>query len=109
MQARLNPGFGWQWKNEDGSLGPFVLSDVERYAGMVSGTAPDGRKCARPLGEFDALSIDGIEWKPFFELRETIPWEKAHVQEQVLHLPEFGPGGPGEGLPDDLAADLHPA
>lgn len=106
MHARLNPGFGWQWKNEDGSLGPFVLSDVERYAGMVSGKAPDGRKCARPLGEFDALSLDGVEWKPFFELRETIPWEN-HVHQEVLHLPGDGPGATGANIPDALEGDLH--
>lgn len=108
MLARLNSGFGWTWTNEDGSLSPFVLSDVERYAGMLSGKAPNGRICARPLGEFDALSMDGIEWKPFYELRETIPWEN-HVQEQVLHLPEPGPGSPGEDIPGPVAADIHAA
>ena len=104
MYARLNAGFGWRWENEDGSLGPFVLSSAMRYAGMVSGTRPDGRVCARPLSEFDALSIDGIEWQPFAVLRELIPWEATHVQQETVHLPGEGPRNPGEDLSAALAA-----
>lgn len=72
---------------------------------MVSGKAPNGRICARPLGEFDALSEDGIIWKPFNELREMIPWEN-NVLEQVVHLPDDGPGLTRTILSVDLAVDL---
>lgn len=93
MFARLSAGFGWTYENEEGTRGPIVLVDVHRYAGMVAGKAAhDGRPWARPLGEFDALSVDGIEWKPFFELRTLIPWEN-YVRDQELPLP-----GDGEGL-----------
>lgn len=87
MFARLSEGFGWVVVDDQGVRGPVVLSDVSRYAGMVSGKAVhDGRLWARPLGEFEALSEDGIDWKPFFELRTLIPWEK-HVCNQELSLP----------------------
>lgn len=72
---------------------------------MVSGKAPDGRICARPLSEFDALSEDGIYWKPFAELRELLPWEN-HVQEQVVHLPLDGSGLARTILSVDLAGSL---
>lgn len=87
MFARLSEGFGWVVVDDQGVRGPVVLSDVSRYAGMVSGKAVhDGRLWARPLGEFEALSEDGIDWKPFFELRSLIPWEN-HVRNQELSLP----------------------
>ena len=87
MYARLSEGFGWVCVDEQGVCGPVVLSDVSRYAGMVSGKAVhDGRLWARPLGEFEALSEDGIEWKPFFELRAMVPWEN-HVQQDQVPLP----------------------
>lgn len=105
MHARLNAGFGWTWKDESGSSGPFVLSDAYRYAGMVAGTAPNGRICARPLGEFDSLSEDGVYWKPFNELREMIPWEN-NVREQVVHLPDEGSGIARTILSVDLASDF---
>jgi hypothetical protein len=74
--ARLSAGFGWTYEDAEGTRNPVVLSDVCRYAGMVSGKAVhDGRPWARPLGEFDALSLDGESWKPFYELRNVIPWE----------------------------------
>lgn len=76
MFARLSTAFGWKVEDDKGIQSPVVLSGVQRYAGMVSGKAVhDGRLWARPVGEFEALSIDGIEWKPFFELRTLIPWE----------------------------------
>ncbi len=54
---------------------------------MVSGKAVhDGRLWARPMGEFEALSEDGVEWKPFYELRTFIPLEN-YVREQELPLP----------------------
>lgn len=87
MYARLNGSYGWTTVNEDGHLCSIILSDVQRYAGMVSGKAVhDGRPWARPMGEFEALSEDGVEWKPFYELRALIPWEK-YVRMAVLPLP----------------------
>lgn len=67
-----------------------MLAEVYRYAGMVSGKAVhDGRPWARPMGEFDALSLDGLNWKPFYQLRSLIPWE-THVQELELPVPGTG-------------------
>lgn len=87
MYARLNGNYGWTTVNEEGKISSIVLSGVQRYAGMVSGKAVhDGRTWARPMGEFEALSEDGVEWKPFFELRSFIPWEN-YVREEVLPLP----------------------
>lgn len=86
MFARLSVGYGWTIPGEEGTR-PIVLADVHRYAGMVEGKAVhDGRLWARPLGEFDALSLDGIEWKPFYVLRALVPWSDADVQEQVVPL-----------------------
>jgi hypothetical protein len=83
VYARLSPGFGWTYQDETG-VHPIVLSNVQRYAGMVSGKAVhDGRLWARPLPEFEALSVNGIEWKPFYQLRALIPWE-THVQQVEL-------------------------
>jgi hypothetical protein len=77
--------------DEQGVSSPVVLRDVYRYAGMVTGNAVhDGRPWSRPLGEFEALSTDGSDWKPFFELRGMIPWEGTHVPEQVVPLPLAG-------------------
>jgi hypothetical protein len=88
VYARLNGNYGWTTVNEDGQLCSIVLSGVQRYAGMVSGKAVhDGRIWARPMGEFEALSEDGMEWKPFYELRSLIPWE-TYVQQDILHLPD---------------------
>jgi hypothetical protein len=85
--ARLSVGFGWTYEDDQGNRCPVVLADVRRYAGMVEGkTVHDGRLWARPLGEFDALSMDGSDWKPFWELRALIPWEGANVQESVVPL-----------------------
>lgn len=87
MYARLGAGFGWTVLDEQGVRGPVVLADVHRYAGMVSGKAVhDGRPWARPLCEFEALSEDGTEWKPFYELRSFIPWEH-YVRQEELPLP----------------------
>lgn len=84
MFARLNGAYGWTTTDEQGTRSPIVLSGVQRYAGMVSGKAVhDGRPWARPMGEFEALSVDGTEWKPFFELRSLIPWE-TYVQDHEL-------------------------
>lgn len=93
MYARLSEGFGWVYEDAQGHRGPVVLSDVSRYAGMVSGKAVhDGRPWSRPLGEFEALSEDGVEWKPFYELRAVIPWE-TYVQQEELSLPvDIGEG-----------------
>lgn len=76
MFARLNRAF-WTTTDDRGNRTPIVLSDVYRYAGMASGKAVhDGRLWARPLVEFEALSLDGIEWKPMRQLLLQIPWEK---------------------------------
>jgi len=92
VYARFNGNYGWTTLDETGTQSSIVLSDVQRYAGMVSGKAVhDGRPWARPMGEFEALSEDGIDWKPFFELRSFIPWE-SYVQQDLLHLPDDGGG-----------------
>jgi hypothetical protein len=88
--ACLSAGFGWTYENEDGTRSPIVLVDVHRYAGMLAGKAVrDGRPWSRPLGEFEALSVDGVEWKPVFELCSLIPWEE-HVQQHAVPLPVDG-------------------
>lgn len=79
MYGRLNGVYGWAWQYEDGSLGPFILHNVERYAGMITGFTTDGRKCTRPQSEFDALSHDGRDWRPLVELLAQVP-EENHVQ-----------------------------
>jgi hypothetical protein len=85
--ARLSVGYGWTISDEQGHNGPIVLANVHRYAGMVEGKAVhDGRPWARPMAEFDALSEDGIHWKPFFELRALVPWKDANVHESVVPL-----------------------
>lgn len=88
MYARLSPAFGWVWEEPDGTRGPFILGDVERYAGMLTGFTPDGRKCARPLPEFDSLSLDGEEWKPLSDLLALVPREgKSRVRVRDMSLP----------------------
>lgn len=87
MFARLGPSFGWTWQDEQGGNNPVVLADVYRYAGMVTGKAVhDGRLWSRPMGEFEALSLDGLNWKPFYLLRTMVPWE-IHVQDVELPVP----------------------
>lgn len=76
MFARLSVTYGWVWVDERGARGPFIVSDIMRYAGMVTGRAPSGRIAARPLIEYDALSLDGQEWLPVADLRHLIPWEE---------------------------------
>jgi hypothetical protein len=88
VYARLSPAYGWRWEEPDGTLGPFVLGDVERYAGMLTGFTPDGRKCARPQCEFDALSHDGEEWHPTAYLLAQVPREgSSRVRIRDLSLP----------------------
>lgn len=88
MHGRLSTAYGWYWVTDGGIRGPFVLTDIHRYAGMVAGYNPEGRLCTRPLIEFDAFSLDGILWQPAGELRPLIPWEGNHVRERILRLPE---------------------
>lgn len=92
MYARLNGVYGWAWQHEDGTLGPFILHQVERYAGMLSGFTTDGRRCARPLSEFDALSHDGRSWQPVTELLALVPEEKPHVRSRKLSDVQLPPG-----------------
>ena len=88
MYGRLNRTYGWVWQNDDGTLGPFILEDVERYAGMLTGFTPDGRKCARPLSEFEALSVNGEEWHPTADLLSQVPREgTSRVRVRDLSLP----------------------
>lgn len=87
MYARLSTAYGWTWQEPDGTQGPFVLGDVERYAGMITGFTRDGRKCARPLSEFDALSFDGKEWHPTADLLAQVPREGSSVRVRDLSLP----------------------
>jgi hypothetical protein len=54
---------------------------------MLGGTGKDGKQYARPLFEFEALSIDGEEWRPTAHLLALVPWEKEHVQIRDLSLP----------------------
>lgn len=88
MYARLSIGFGWTYEDDQGNRRPVVLVDVKRYAGMVEGKAVhDGRMWARPLGEFDALSLDGETWLPFWQLRGEVVWRDADgVHEPVVPL-----------------------
>jgi hypothetical protein len=65
----------WYCKDGETDRSPIVLSQVTRYAGMVSGKMSDGRPCARPLVDVDELSEDGVTWCPAFTLRGLIPWE----------------------------------
>jgi hypothetical protein len=88
VYARLNVAYGWTWLHQDGTQGPFVLEDVERYAGMLTGFTPDGRKCARPLSEFDLLSKDGEEWHPMVDLLALVPREDtSRVRVRDVSLP----------------------
>lgn len=87
MYARLNAAYGWSWRHEDDTIGPFILHDVERYAGMVSGWTPDGRKCARPVSEVEALSLNGKVWQPTRDLLALVPWENHQRAVQERHLP----------------------
>jgi hypothetical protein len=88
MYARLNLLYGWTWPAEDGSPGPFILDEIERYKGMICGFTPDGRKCTRPLMEFDALSQDGITWQPTKTLFSQVPLESyTRVRTRDLPLP----------------------
>lgn len=87
MYGRLNRAYGWAWEYEDGSLGPFILHEVERYAGMISGFTTDGRKCTRPQSEFDGLSHDGRTWFPVGELLSQMPTEAPHVRIDDVPLP----------------------
>jgi hypothetical protein len=76
MYARLCPVFGWtEIDPSTGIRGPFVLSDVYRYCGMIAGTTRTGRKTNRPIPEFDAVSVDGTTWLPLRENISLIPWE----------------------------------
>jgi hypothetical protein len=76
VYARLNVAYGWSWQYDDGTVGPFILQNVERYAGMVTGWTPDGRKCARPMSEVEALSTDGETWHPTSALLVHVPQEE---------------------------------
>lgn len=87
MYARLNLAYGWFWK-ENGFLVPFILTDAERYAGMLTGWNQDGRKCARPVNEVEALSLDGELWLPTKDLLAQVPWEsRNNVRIRDLPLP----------------------
>ncbi len=85
MYARLNRAYGWTWQYEDGSWGPFILENVERYAGMLAGWTPNGRKCARPVSEFEALSHDGIDWYPTNDLISRVK-EEGHRRVRFTDL-----------------------
>jgi hypothetical protein len=86
MYAKLSEVYGWAWQYEDGTLGPFILHNVERYAGMIAGYTTDGRKCTRPRTEFDALSYDGRDWKPVHELLAELPEEQNVRPRKVRDL-----------------------
>lgn len=86
MYARLLP-YCWV-VDESGVRSAFVISDIRRYAGMLSGLTHDGRSISRPLIDFEAVSYDGIEWHPLPTLRHLIPWENDDVPEQYLSVPD---------------------
>lgn len=86
MYARLNPNY-WGWKDDDGVRGAFVVSEVYRYQGMLAGITPAGLPFARPVVEFDALSMDALTWHPLYKLLPEIPWENDDVPEQIVRLP----------------------
>lgn len=84
MYARLSKAYGWH----DGTGGFLVLREVERYAGMMTGrTITADKVFARPLSEFEALSVDGEEWHPTANLLALVPWETSSVQVRDLSLP----------------------
>ncbi len=90
MYGKLNTAYGWAWKYEDNTLGPFILKGVERYAGMLTGYTPDGRKCARPLSEFEALSTNGEDWHPTATMLAQVPPEATHnvrIRDVPLPIP----------------------
>ncbi len=87
MYGRLSATYGWTWRTGD-TIGAFVLRDIERYAGCITGWTETGRKCTRPLGEFEALSTDGIEWHPTADLLAQVPWESdSRVRTRDVPLP----------------------
>lgn len=88
MHARLNPSCGWRWRYDDGTYGHYILTDVQRYAGMVCGFNPAGKMTTRPQIDFDALSHDGEEWHPFSVMKELIPWESSSVPVRDVPLPD---------------------
>lgn len=85
MYARLSSCY--VYTDESGVPGAFVVSNLIRYAGMLSGTSLDGRPVSRPLVEFDALSLDGTTWQPTHKLRHLIPWEGDRVPKDLC-MPE---------------------
>lgn len=87
MYGRLNRTYGWTWQYEDGTFGPFILDDIEHYAGMIAGYTLNGRKCTRPVGEYEALSHDGIEWHPTRDLLVMVPREASAKRVRTTDLP----------------------
>lgn len=73
MYARLSGAMGWQRVDSNGAVRPFVLSNVTRHQGMITGRSDDGRWMSRPAAEVDALSLDGEVWLPRPELFNEIP------------------------------------
>lgn len=101
MLARLSFVYGWRWKKDDGTWGPFILTDIERYAGMIAGRAPNGRICTRPISEYDAVSEDGIEWRPVKDLVEM-----GNNAQPSVHVSEPDRTGAGH-LPGPLGNRVH--
>lgn len=82
MYARLCPVYGWTEVDLiTGEVGPFVLSNAIRNYGMIYGVTRAGILTGRPQVEFDAVSIDGIEWLPVKENISLLPLENADVHQ----------------------------
>lgn len=82
MYARLCSVYGWTEIDPlTGKVGPFVLKDVQRKYGMIYGVTTRGFHTGRPVPEFDAVSINGIDWLPLKENIALIPLEPENVRQ----------------------------
>jgi hypothetical protein len=81
MWGRLNPLLGWQYRGLNGKLEPFILYDLRRNSGMLSGIGThSGVLATRPLQDFDLLSIDGKYWRDRSHLLALVPQEACCAQ-----------------------------
>lgn len=82
MYARLCSVYGWTEIDPlTGEVGPFILKDAHRKYGMIYGVTKSGSHTGRPIGEFDAVSINGNSWLPLRENISLIPQETASVRQ----------------------------
>lgn len=82
MYARLCPVYGWtEVDPATGVVGPFVLENAHRKYGMIYGVTRNGTTTGRPQVEFDAVSVDGIEWLPAITNISLLPLETSRVHQ----------------------------